>query len=60
MPVSYTHLDVYKRQVGATHVVCMDEDNPIYDNAIACMPDGWLDSAIPYAVRWEDGSLILE
>lgn len=46
--------------VGATHVVCMDEDNPIYDNAIACMPDGWLDIAIPYAVRWEDGSLILE
>ena len=39
---------------------CMDEDNPIYDNAIACMPDGWLDIAIPYAVRWEDGSLILE
>lgn len=48
------------RAVGATHVVCMDEDNPIYDNAIACMPDGWLDIAIPYAVRWEDGSLILE
>lgn len=48
------------RAVGATHVVCMDEDNPIYDNAIACMPDGWLDIAIPYAVRWKDGSLILE
>lgn len=48
------------RSIGATHVVCMDENNSIYNNALACMPDGWLDIAIPYAVRWEDGSLILE
>lgn len=48
------------RTVGATHVVCMDEDNPVYEGALASMPDGWLDIAMPYAVRWEEGTLILE
>lgn len=48
------------RTVGATHIVCMDEDNPIYENALACTSDGWLDIAMPYAVVWEDGRLTLE
>ena len=38
----------------------MDEDNPVYEGALASMPDGWLDIAMPYAVRWEEGTLILE
>ena len=43
MPVSYTHLDVYKRQkVGLYHAV-IDWHHPSYDNTICpdlCYPAG--------------------
>jgi len=43
-----------------THIVCMDESNPIYNNAMILADDEWLDVLTPYRVAWEGGVPCLE
>lgn len=40
---------------GITHVVCLDDQNWVYDAAQALASDGWLDTDTAYAVSWEEG-----
>jgi hypothetical protein len=36
-----------------THIVCMDENNPIYQNALGFAEDEWVDILTTYRVQWE-------
>lgn len=42
-----------------THVVFMDDANPVYQNALSYTEDGWLDVCTVYTVSWEDGEPVI-
>ncbi len=42
-----------------THVIAMDEENPIYENGQGFAEDEWMDVWTLYTVSWEDGSPVL-
>jgi len=44
---------------GVTHIVCMDEENGVYENAAALSEDGWLDTVTVYTVYREDGDIVI-
>jgi len=43
-----------------THIVCMDESNPIYKNAMSLVDDEWLDVLTPYRLAWKGDVPFLE
>ncbi len=43
-----------------THVICMDENNPLYRNATGFSEDEWLEPVTLYAVEWDGDSPVLE
>jgi len=38
----------------------MDENNPVFENAMGLAEDDWLDALTPYKVAWEGGVPFLE
>lgn len=42
-----------------THLVCMDENNTVYENALPFTEDEWLECNTVYTVNWEDGTPLI-
>lgn len=47
------------RDHQVTHVICIDDENVIYEQAQHFSGDGWLDLHTLYEVSWEDGEPVL-
>ena len=44
---------------GVSHIVCMDDMNAVYENAMNFTEDGWLDVCTVYTVSNEDGEWLI-
>lgn len=49
---SQQQLITFLRSAHITHLVVMDENNPIYDAAVSLTEAEWLDVCTPYRVEW--------